>query len=64
MRPLQPASFDDEVRLVNSLEPSTVLIAALERSDPGMVVAGGSLSTPPSIVMQLRSALGPNLVCV
>lgn len=61
MRPLRPASFGDEVRLVNSLQPSTELVVALERRDPGMVVAGGSLSTPPSIVMQLQSALGPNL---
>jgi len=61
MRPLRPASFDDEVRLVNSLQPSTELVVALERRDPGMAVAGGSLSTPPSIVMQLQSALGPNL---
>jgi hypothetical protein len=61
IRPLRPASFGDEVRLVNSLQPSTELVVALERRDPGMAVAGGSLSTPPSIVMQLQSALGPNL---
>jgi hypothetical protein len=61
MRPLRPASFSDEVRLVNSLQPSTELVVALERRDPGIAVAGGSLSTPPSIVMQLQSALGPNL---
>ena len=61
MRPLRPASFGDEVRLVNSLQPSTELVVALERRDPGIAVAGGSLSIPPSIVMQLQSALGPNL---
>ena len=64
MRPLTPASFADEVRLVNSLQPSTVLVAALERQDLGFAVAGGSLSAPPSIVLQLRSALGPNLETV
>jgi hypothetical protein len=36
-------------------------VAALERRDLGMVVSGGSLSAPPSLILQLRSALGPNL---
>jgi len=61
MRPLRPASFADEVRLVNSLEPSTTIVVALERRDVGMVVPGGTVSAPPSIVMQMQSALGPNL---
>ncbi len=61
MRPLRPSSFADEVRLLNSLEPSTVIVAALERPDVGVSLAGGSLSAPPSIVMQMQSALGPNL---
>jgi hypothetical protein len=64
MRPLKPATFADEVRLVNSLQPSTTLVAALERQDLGIAVGGGSLSAPPSIVLQLRSALGPNLETV
>ena len=64
MRPLMPATFADEVRLVNSLRPSTTLVAALERKDLGIAVAGGSLSAPPGIVLQLRSALGPNLETV
>lgn len=64
MRPLMPANFADEVRLVNSLQPSTTLVAALERRELGIAVAGGSLSAPPSIVLQLRSALGPNLETV
>ena len=64
MRPLFPANFADEVRLVNSLQPSTTLVVALERQDLGIAVAGGSLSAPPSIVLQLRSALGPNLETV
>jgi len=64
MRPLAPANFGDEVRLVNSLQPSTTLVAALERQDLGFAVAGGSMSAPPSIVLQLRSALGPNLETV
>lgn len=61
MRPLRPADFADEVRLVNSLVPSTTIVAVLERRDVGMVVPGGTLSAPPSIVMQMQSALGPNL---
>jgi hypothetical protein len=64
MRPLAPANFGDEVRLVNSLQSSTTLVAALERQDLGIAVAGGSMSAPPSIVLQLRSALGPNLETV
>jgi hypothetical protein len=64
MRPFHPASFGDEVRLVNSLQPSTTLVVALEREDLGISVGGGSLSAPPSIVLQLRSALGPNLETV
>ena len=64
MRPLAPANFGDEVRLVNSLQPSTKLVAVLERQDLGFAVAGGSMSAPPSIVLQLQSALGPNLETV
>ena len=61
MRPMRPANFADEVRLVNSLVPSTTIVAVLERRDVGMVVPGGTVSAPPSIVMQMQSALGPNL---
>ena len=64
MRPLRPASFADEVRLVNSLEPSTTIVAVLERRDVGMAVPGGTVSAPPSIVIQMQSALGPNLETV
>jgi hypothetical protein len=61
MRPLLPASFSDEVRLVNSVEPSTTIVAVLERRDTGMVMPGGTISAPPSVVFQLQSTLGPNL---
>jgi hypothetical protein len=64
MRPLQPASFSDEVRLVNSVEPSTTIVVVLERGDSGMVMPGGTISAPPSVVLQLQSALGPNLETV
>jgi hypothetical protein len=61
MRPLIPASFSDEVRLVNTVDPSTTIVAVLERRDSGMVMPGGTISAPPSVVLQLQSALGPNL---
>ena len=61
MRPLRPGSFADEVRLVNSLEPATTIVTVLERRDPGLVMPGGTISAPPSVVLQLQSALGPNL---
>ena len=64
MRPFQPASFADEVRLVNSLDPSTSLVAVLERRDVGVAVAGGTVSAPPSVVIQMQSALGPNLYTI
>jgi len=61
MRPLKPANFADEVRLLNSLEPANTLVAVLEARDLGMVVPGGTVSAPPSVVLQLQSVLGPNL---
>ncbi len=61
MRPLRPASFADELRLLNSILHSKTMVAVLERKDVGMVVPGGTVSAPPSIVLQMRSALGPNL---
>jgi hypothetical protein len=61
MRPLRPANFADEVRLVNSLDGATSLVAVLERRDVGVAVAGGTVSAPPSVVIQMQSALGPNL---
>jgi len=61
MRPLLPASFADELRLVNSVDPATTIVVVLERRDSGMVMPGGTISAPPSVVLQLQSALGPNL---
>jgi len=61
MRPLRPASFDDELQLVGRLIPSTRLVLALERREVGVVVPGGSMAAPPSVVVTLRSGLGPNL---
>jgi hypothetical protein len=61
MRPLRPGSFDDEIRLVNSLLPSTSLVLAFERRQPGVALDGGTVSAPPSLIAQLRSGLGPGL---
>lgn len=64
MRPRRSADFADEVRLLNSLVPSTNLVAVFERPDVGIALPGGSLSTPPGIAMQLSSVLGPNVQAV
>jgi hypothetical protein len=61
MRPLNPGSFADEVRLVNSLQPATVLVAVLEHRDVGVTVEGGTVSAPAGMVVQLHSVLGANL---
>jgi hypothetical protein len=62
MRPLLPGSFDDEVRLVNSLQSSTSLVMVLERRQTGVTISGGSVVMPPSMVVQMRSGLGPGLM--
>jgi hypothetical protein len=61
MRPLQPASFVDEIRLVNSLRSAATMVAVLERRDVGVTVPGGTVSAPPSVAMLMKKALGPNL---
>jgi hypothetical protein len=61
MRPLVPASFADEIRLVNSLLPSSSVVLALERRQLGVTLRGGSVAVPPSVAVQLRTGLGPDL---
>jgi hypothetical protein len=61
MRPFEPGSFADEVRLVNSLTPSTSVVLALEARQPGVALTGGSVAMPPGLVMQLESGLGPGI---
>ena len=63
-RPFQPVSFADELRLIGRLLPSSSLVLALERHDPGVALGGGSVAAPPSIVLSLKSGLGPNLSAV
>ncbi|MEX1309525.1 MAG: SpoIVB peptidase S55 domain-containing protein [Candidatus Sulfomarinibacteraceae bacterium] len=61
MRPLRPGSFGDEVRLINSLLPTTSMVMAFERQQSGVALPGGSMAMPPSLVVQLSGGLGPGL---
>ncbi len=61
MRPMIPGSFGDELGLVNSLLPSTTVVMVFERRQPGVALAGGSVTMPASVVVQLQGALGPGL---
>jgi hypothetical protein len=61
MRPFLPASFDDEIRYIERLISSRRIVLALERRQSGVAFQGGALAVPPSLVVQLRSALGPYL---
>ncbi len=61
MRPLRPTSFADELRLFDRLLPADRLVLALERRLGGVALGGGTLSVPPSVLVQMRSALGPNV---
>ena len=60
-RPTLPASFGDELGIFERLVPSNRVVLALERRQMGVSLEGGSVSLPPSLVVQLRSGLGPNL---
>jgi len=59
MRPFEPGSFADELRLIEGLRPSTSVVMALERRQIGVALPGGSVTMPPSLVVQLRGGLGP-----
>ena len=61
MRPTLPSSFEDELRLFERLVPSRRLVLALERRQASVSLEGGNVSLPPSLVVQLRTGLGPNL---
>ncbi len=63
-RPFRPVSFADELRLIGRLLPSSSLVLALERRDTGVALGGGSVAAPPSIVLSLKSGLGPNVSMV
>lgn len=61
MRPPRSGSFADEAGLFRRLVPSNRLVLAFERHDVGVSMPGGNLALPPSLVVQMRSALGANL---
>jgi hypothetical protein len=61
MRPTIPVSFADELDLFERLVPSNRVVLALERRQASVSLGGGNVSLPPSLVVQLRTALGPNL---
>ncbi len=61
MRPFRPGSFADELRLIEQLVPSNRVVLALERRQIGVAMEGGTLAVPPSVVVRLTSALGPNI---
>jgi hypothetical protein len=61
MRPPRPASFGDELRLLERLEPASRLVAALERPEPGVAMGSGALPVPAGVALQLKAGLGPNL---
>jgi len=61
MRPPRAASFAHELAIFDRLVSSRQLVLALERREVGVALPGGTLSVPPSVAVQLRSALGANL---
>lgn len=61
MRPPRAASFAHELAIFDRLVSSRRLVLALERRQVGVALPGGTLSVPPSVVVQLRSGLGANL---
>jgi hypothetical protein len=61
MRPPRPGSFADEVDLFRRLVPSDRLVIAFERHEVGVAMPGGPLALPPSLAVQMRSALGGTL---
>jgi hypothetical protein len=61
MRPPLTGSFANEIKLFDRLLPSNHIVLALERRQVGVAIPGGPVMVPPSLVVQMRSALGNNL---
>lgn len=59
--PLAPRSFDDELRLLEHLRPSTKVIAVLEEKQEGVGLPGGTVAMPPSRSLSLKGTLGGSL---
>ncbi len=60
-RPLQPASFGDELRLLERLESSRTIVVALEAQGASVVLPGGTTAAPPGFIASLQSGLGEEL---
>jgi len=54
-RPFRPASFQDDLRLLDRYLPSSTLVLALERRDVGVVLDGGTVAVPPSVALALAA---------
>jgi hypothetical protein len=61
MRPQRPASFADEVALIARIEPSTRLVAALERRDPVLVTGKGVVPVPAGVLVHIAGGLGSSM---
>lgn len=61
MRPQASRSFADELGLVERIEPSTRLVAALERRDPALISDRGVVPAPAGILLELSGGLGDGL---
>ncbi len=61
MRPPRSGSFGDDVGLFRRLVPSNRLVLAFERQEVGVAMPGGPIAVPPSLVVQMKSALGAGL---
>lgn len=61
MRPPRASSFRHEVAMFDRLVSSRRIVLALENRQIGVALPGGTLPVPPSVAVQMRSALGANL---
>ncbi len=59
--PLAPRSFDDELKLLGRLRPSTKVVAVLEQKQQGVWLPGGTVAMPPSRALSLKGTLGGSL---
>ncbi len=55
VRPFRSASFGDDLRLLERLLPASSLVLALERKEPSVVLDGGTVAAPPSMVLALEA---------
>ncbi len=63
-RPSPPASFADELALLGRVLPPNRLVVVLEDADSGLTLPGGSVWTPPSVALTVRTGLAGNVSAV